>query len=44
MIQHSLQPLLQENISNTYEESVDNYEETLNIMFSSDVTILKTKS
>ena len=27
MIHHSLHSLLQENISNTYEEGVDNYEE-----------------
>lgn len=43
MIRHSLHPLLQENISNTYEESVDNYEKTLFLMFSSDITVLKTK-
>jgi hypothetical protein len=44
MIHHSLHPLLQENISNTYEKSVDNYEKTLNLMFNSDITVSKDKT
>jgi hypothetical protein len=44
MIRHSLHPLLQENISNTYEESVYNYKETLNLMLSSDLIVFKTIS